>query len=225
MLRCQWHHHLAFFSTWRMFRWRAKFLLSPIFFPPSWSDRETGRSETRIGHSDTVNNVEISKQCFFQVSRYERRVNYPWRLNSRGERKWEKKEKIMHIYESSSMVLGSLQAVSSRQRLRVISTSLPLFHSSLKPSFHPPHQTASFSESRHLDSKRIKCIFSPEPRVRLLSSPKGSHIRPTTRFPFSHRLISHLSILPNSSPQHPPCKWTFSSWGWLATVALEMDFE
>lgn len=178
-----------------------------IFFFPSRSAQETGRTETRVGRSDTVNNVEISKPCFFQVSRYERRVNYPCRLNSRGER--EKKEKIMHIYESSSMVLGSLQAVSSRQRLRVISTSLPLFHSSLKPSFHPPHQTASFSESRHLHSKRIKCIFSPEPRVRLLSSPKGSHIRPTPRFPFSHRLISHLS--PLHPPRPPPPKWTFSS--------------
>lgn len=133
-------------------------------------------------------------------------------LQAQFQGRERKKEKIMHIYESSSMVLGSLQAVSSRQRLRVISTSLPLFHSSLKPSFHPPHQTASFSESRHLDSKRIKCIFSPEPRVRLLSSPKGSHIRPTPRFPFSHHLISHLS------PLHPPLpKWTFSSWGCLVS--------
>lgn len=55
-------------------------------------DQETGRTETRVGCSDTVNNVEISKPCFFQVSRYERRVNYPCRLNSRGER--EKKKRL-----------------------------------------------------------------------------------------------------------------------------------
>lgn len=63
-----------------------------IFFFPSRSDQETGRTETRVGRSDTVNNVEISKPCFFQVSRYERRVNYPCRLNSRGE--GEKKKRL-----------------------------------------------------------------------------------------------------------------------------------
>lgn len=117
----------------------------------------------------------------------------------------------MHIYESSSMVLGPLQAVSSRQRLRVISTSLPPFHSPLKPSFHPPHQTASFSTQKGSN------VFSPPNRVSASSqSPKGSHIRPTRRrFPVSHRLISHLSI-PLTPALYPP-KWTFSSWGCSAS--------
>lgn len=127
----------------------------------------------------------------------------------------------MHIYESSSMVLWPLQAVSSRQRLRVISTSLPLFHSSLKPSFHPPHQTASFSTQKGSN------VFSPSNRVSASSqAPRAPTLDPPrAALPSPHRLISHLSI--PLTPAHPPPKWTFLLEGarCLSDSASEMDFE
>lgn len=57
-----------------------------VFFASRW-DQESARIETRDGRSDTVTNVVISKLCFSQVSWYEKRVNYPCRLNSKKKEK------------------------------------------------------------------------------------------------------------------------------------------
>lgn len=143
-------------------------------------------------------------------------------------------KKIMHIYESSSMMLGPLLAVSSWQRgifsfwLRVISTILPLFHSPLKPS-SPLSQTAFLRASI--------LAFSLLEKHRTFFSPPTTW--PLSLEPWSASTLDHLSpllSLPSLSPLYPSMDifilrmldvWATACWKWHfhCPPVVEMDFE
>lgn len=110
-------------------------------------------------------------------------------------------QKIMHIYESSSMILGPLQTVSSEQRgifpfgSEWSQLSFHYFARLSSHHFPPPN---SLSESRYLGSlparKRTKHFFSPYHPTTFSQVLKRFYIRPP---------LSPTLSLPFLSPLYP----------------------